>query len=131
MKSATGTKVGKWVEGPASYQVAGRFISLVGELAGIKVHTHPKTGKVKYASAHDLRRSFGSRWARRIMPAVLQQFMRHESIDTTMSYYVELDARELAEEVWQGRPEGKVFGRSHQNSPETTPEVSDASLYTY
>lgn len=56
---------------------------------------------IKYASAHDLRRSFGSRWARKVMPAVLQRLMRHESIETTMKYYVDLDADELAEELWQ------------------------------
>ncbi len=28
---------------------AGRMISLMGELAGVKVHTHAKTGKVKFA----------------------------------------------------------------------------------
>jgi integrase len=79
---------------------AGRMISLVGELAGVKVHTHPKTGKVKFASAHDLRRSFGNRWARRVTTAVLQKLMRHASITTTMSYYVDLDAAELAEHLW-------------------------------
>jgi len=31
----------------------------------------------KYASAHDLRRSFGTRWAKRVMPVVLQKLMRH------------------------------------------------------
>ena len=45
---------------------AGRMISLIGELAGVNVHTHAKSGKVKFASAHDLRRSFGTRWAKRV-----------------------------------------------------------------
>ena len=76
------------------------MISLIGELAGVNGHTHPKTGKVKFASAHDLRRSFGNRWARRVTTAVLQKLMRHASITTTMSYYVDLDAAELAEHLW-------------------------------
>ncbi len=37
---------------------ASHIISRIGKLANIKVNTHPKTSKVKFASAHDLRRSF-------------------------------------------------------------------------
>ncbi len=37
---------------------------------------------------HDLRRSFGERWATRVMPQVLMELMRHESIEATMNYYV-------------------------------------------
>ena len=40
----------------------------------------------QYATAHDLRRSFGSRWAKRVMSAVLKDLMRHSSVSTTMSY---------------------------------------------
>ena len=64
------------------------------------VHTDPGTGKTKYASAHDLRRSFGDRWAKRVMPAVLQKLMRHESIETSMGFYVDLDTDELAEDLY-------------------------------
>ena len=31
------------------------------------------------------------------MPAVLKELMRHESIETTMKYYVDLDADEMAD----------------------------------
>jgi integrase len=86
---------------------AGRLVALVRELAGVKVHTDPRTGKVKYASAHDLRRSFGSRWAKRVMPAVLQKLMRHESIETSMGYYVDLDADELAEDLYKANEKGQ------------------------
>ncbi|MCE5302850.1 MAG: site-specific integrase [Planctomycetaceae bacterium] len=86
----------------ASAEQAGRMVALIGELARVVVHTDPRTGKVKYASAHDLRRSFGSRWAKKVMPAVLQKLMRHESIDTTMGYYVDLDTDELAEDLYRG-----------------------------
>lgn len=58
----------------------------------------------KFASAHDLRRCFGSRWARRIKPATLQLLMRHRSIETTLKYYVGLDADDVADELWQGLP---------------------------
>ncbi|MCH7687904.1 MAG: site-specific integrase [Planctomycetes bacterium] len=54
-----------------------------------------------WAGAHDLRRSFGTRWARRVMPAILQQLMRHKTIETTMRYYVSIDAESAASAVWE------------------------------
>jgi integrase len=75
-----------------------RIISRFGEAAKVKVDE--KGAKVKFASAHDLRRAFGARWSTRVMPAVLQQLMRHESIDTTMKYYVGQNAEAMADAVW-------------------------------
>lgn len=72
-----------------------RIIRRIGKKAGIMVD------KNKYASAHDLRRSFGSRWARLVRPAVLMQLMRHENIQTTMRFYVELDSERTADELWK------------------------------
>jgi integrase len=80
---------------------AGKMISLIGELSRVVVNTDPKTGKVKFASAHDLRRSFGTRWAKLVMPAVLQMLMRHSTIATTMAFYVDLDGDEIAEDLWR------------------------------
>lgn len=64
-----------------------------------------KAGKpqkvVKHASAHDLRRSFGERWAKRLMPVDLQALMRHKDIKTTMRYYVGRNAQRAAESVWK------------------------------
>ena len=57
--------------------------------------------KRKYASAYDLRRAFGLRWTARVMPAVLQQLMRHETIETTMRYYVGRDADAVADALWE------------------------------
>ena len=75
----------------------GRILSAIGERAGIVVNA----GKEKYASAHDLRRSFGTRWAARVKPATLQLLMRHESVETTMKYYVDQDADEIADILWR------------------------------
>ncbi len=72
-----------------------RVISKIGKAAGVKVGE--KNGKVKYASAHDLRRAFGFRWAMRVMPPILQQIMRHESIQTTMDFYVGKNAEAAAD----------------------------------
>ena len=62
---------------------ASKVIVKIGKESGVVV---AETGKA--ASAHDLRRSFGKRWATQVMPAVLMSMMRHENIQTTMQFYV-------------------------------------------
>ncbi len=105
------------------------MISLMGELAGVKVHTHAKTGKVKFASAHDLRRSFGTRWARLVPTAVLMQLMRHASIATTNSYYIGLDADEIAEDLYRVSGQaGTVFGTVGPSAPESGALGNDVTL---
>jgi integrase len=89
---------------------ASKRISKVGKAANVKVAD--RQGKVKFASAHDLRRSFGFRWAIRVQPAVLQQLMRHESIETTMKYYVTQDAEAVADVLWDGVPAINTFVNS-------------------
>lgn len=42
---------------------------------------------------HDLRRSFGSRYAAVVPAPVLQRLMRHASIETTLTFYVDCDDR--------------------------------------
>lgn len=69
-------------------------ISELGRSAGIKVDENSQ--KVIYASAHDLRRSFGNRWARHVMPMVLKELMRHSSVATTEKFYVDIKAQETA-----------------------------------
>jgi integrase len=54
-----------------------------------------------YASAHDLRRAFGFRWSRLIMPPVLKEQMRRTDISTTMKFYVGVNAKVTAEELWR------------------------------
>ena len=73
-------------------------ISEIGEAAGVIVAT--EESKVSYASAHDLRRSFGTRWASRVMPVVLQELMRHSSIATTLRFYVASNAAKTAADLW-------------------------------
>jgi len=71
-------------------------LSGVGKAADIIVNE--ETGK--YASAHDLRRSFGTRWAMKVKPITLKALMRHKSIETTLKYYVDQDADDVADELW-------------------------------
>ena len=75
-------------------------ISKIGKAAGVRVSVHPVTGREKYASAHDLRRAFGERWSIKVMPAVLKELMRHESIDTTMRFYVGTNAQRTNDAIW-------------------------------
>jgi integrase len=80
-------------------QQVGRVITSIGKTARIVVNE--KAGKPKYASAHDLRRSFGDRWAARVMPQVLMELMRHETIETTLRYYVGRNAQQTAGILWE------------------------------
>ena len=53
----------------------------------------------KFASAHDLRRAFGTRWAFQVKPATLKLLMRHQQIETTMRFYVDQDADDVADQL--------------------------------
>jgi len=86
-----------------------KIMSKIGRAAGVKVYTNPKdSAKVKFASAHDLRRAFGARWAARVMPAQLMELMRHESIETTLRFYVGTNAQRTNDVIWDAY-------RRHQN----------------
>ncbi len=110
MQTPEAERVGRVFKLPAVGKQVCRIVAAIGKRAGVVVATVEKrkrvdgklvttTGK-KYATAHDLRRSFGTRWAKRVMPAVLQRLMRHAEIATTMKYYVTIDADAVADEVW-------------------------------
>ncbi|TWT48382.1 site-specific tyrosine recombinase XerC [Botrimarina hoheduenensis] len=90
----------------------GKIISSIGAAAGVLVD--PATGKT--ASAHDLRRAFGARWARRVMPNDLRTLMRHASIETTMTYYVGQNAQATAAALWEAV--GNIPGNT---APRKTP----------
>lgn len=60
------------------------IISEIGEASGVIIDE----SRGSHPTAHDLRRSFGSRWSTLVMPAVLKELMRHSSIETTMRFYV-------------------------------------------
>ena len=89
----------------------GRILTKIGRKAGIVVNrttkVDRKTGErvevVKHASAHDLRRSFGFRWADRVDTFKLQELMRHSNIETTRRYYVGRNAQNTAASLWAAR----------------------------
>jgi integrase len=80
--------------GRANKDRVSKTITKIGQKANVRVDAK------KTASAHDLRRAFGERWAARLMPAQLMELMRHESIDTTLSYYVGRNAERTAAMLW-------------------------------
>jgi integrase len=96
---------------------AGRIISDVGEKAGVRV------SPTKFASAHDLRRAFGYRWSKLVMPKILQELMRHESIQTTMEFYVGSLAEDAADEVWKAVQ--RLGNTSGNTSPKTASDKQD------
>ena len=51
------------------------------------------------------------------MPAVLQRLMRHASIQTTMQYYVSLEAEDTAAVLWQAL--GNSLGNSDPSQPDS------------
>lgn len=78
----------------------GKIISRIGKEAKIVVaDADKKTGRpVKYASAHDLRRSCGNRLRNAgVPPLVISRVMRHASWETTRKHYAPGDVQKDAE----------------------------------
>lgn len=78
----------------------GKVIARIGKEAGIEVEpADPKTGRpIKYASAHDLRRSCGDRLRNAgVPPLVICRVMRHSSWETTRKHYAPGDIQRDAE----------------------------------
>jgi integrase len=102
-----------------SAERVGQIVVKIGKNAGVVVN-RDNDGKVKYASAHDLRRSFGERWAARVMPQVLMELMRHEDIKTTMRFYIGRNAQRTADILWDIHSKNGECGNTSGNtSPET------------
>jgi integrase len=92
---------------PIAPDEVGRIVARIGRKAGVVVNK----ADGKFASAHDLRRSFATRWAPRVKPVTLQLLMRHADISTTLKYYVAQDAADVADELWAG------WGAMTSNTP--------------
>ena len=77
-------------------ETIGRVITEIGRIAAVRVS---ESGKP--ASAHDLRRSFGERWSKQVVPTVLMRLMRHANIQTTMAFYATGEADSISDVVWK------------------------------
>jgi len=108
---------------PMCRQDVGKVIAAAGRKAGIVVGESEKVSKddagrlvrtpIKlFATAHDLRRAFCTRWAKRVMPPVLQKLARHANISTTMGYYVTMTAAEVADDLWAKHGSGNTSGNT-------------------
>ncbi|MCY2962670.1 MAG: site-specific integrase, partial [Planctomycetota bacterium] len=103
--------------GRPSLNWASKIITRIGAAARVAV-TEPKPRKTstgrrtgnnrlepthapKWASAHDFRRAFGFRLSNRVRAPLLQQLMRHQSVTTTLQFYVGSDAEAAARELWR------------------------------
>jgi integrase len=95
------TKAGRKVESRRpDAEWVGKVIARIGKEAGIEVEpADPKTGMpIKYASAHDLRRSCGERLRNAgVPPLVICRVMRHSSWETTRKHYAPGDIQRDAE----------------------------------
>lgn len=112
------------------------LISTFGEEAGVKVNEFKQkdSTRIKYASAHDFRRSFGERWAQLVPPQVLMQLMRHEDIKTTMDFYVGRNALTVSKTLYSvvsGQQSVTIDEKadSSENSEDQKPSV-DKQLST-
>ena len=106
---------------PLTPHSVGVIVSDIGKKAEVLTNKDEQ----RFTTSHDLRRSFGARWARRVMPAVLKRLMRHANIATTMTYCVDLDAMEVADDLWerygpisdQVNRSGNTSGNTDSQSP--------------
>lgn len=83
----------------------GRVITEIGRQAKVKV-----SARGKPASAHDLRRAFGERWSRVLMPQDLKEAMRHATINTTLAFYVGDTPEKTSRAMFAARSTGKSTG---------------------
>jgi len=51
-----------------------------------------------------------------VKPATLQLLMRHQQIETTMRYYVDQDADEVADQLWKAHEVGTLVGSRPSSS---------------
>ena len=94
------------------------WIVAIGEKANVKVDTRKNRATRKtetvYASAHDLRRSFGFRWSLVVEAIVLRDLMRHASVETTEQFYVGIQAKRMLEHIRSRKKASEVNGEVNE-----------------
>ena len=105
--SWTGLQTGE----PMSPKRIGRIVAKIGKKAGVVVNK----ADGKYASAHDLRRAFRHPMGQAGHAGRVEAADASPSIETTMGYYVDLDAADVADELWASL--GRLTTTRTTNSP--------------
>ncbi|MEL6897286.1 MAG: tyrosine-type recombinase/integrase, partial [Planctomycetota bacterium] len=78
----------------------GRIIANAGRAAGVVVKPNGgRFGKTKFASAHDLRRTFASSMLDHLTLRDAQKMMRHASLETLITFYSDTLDEELATNI--------------------------------
>ena len=67
-----------------------------------KKKTDKKFKDIPKYTIHDIRRTFGSKYANRLMPIELMKLMRHKELSTTLRYYVNIQMTDIAEKLNRG-----------------------------
>ena len=114
----------------------GQVVERIGQKAGVRVGTRTKRDKKSgelvelpiFAGCHSLRRGFATRWAQRVMPAVLKRLMRHSSIATTEAYYITLDAGKTSAELWRTWGEKPETARKSHTPKSTSSRRAGAGV---
>lgn len=75
-----------------------RKIGELGKLSQLTTGRNHK-GESLFATAHDLRRSFATRWASEVEAPILQRLMRHKSIATTLKFYAFVNASKMGDKI--------------------------------
>ena len=84
-----------------SRHAVGKLVTKIGEKAGVIVNA--VDGKT--ATPTTCGGPLAPRWAERVMPAVLQKLDAScQQLTTTMGFYVDLDADDMADDLWAKHP---------------------------
>lgn len=73
----------------------------IGKASGVIVKKQSKNHAAKYASLHDIRRTFAERVSRKLRLDEVQEMLGHASIETTKRYYVGSNAERTGRRLWE------------------------------
>lgn len=88
-------------------------VASIGKASGVRVNSDRES----YVSAHDLRRSFCYRWAKRVLPQVLRVLARHQDVATTLTYYADADADMTFDAVYEAIGTGSANTVANTRKP--------------
>jgi integrase len=89
------SRYGKVFKMPVDHpDTIGDTIREIGIASGVKVNGCNVT-------AHIIRKTFGNEWAKKLAPAELKTLMWHADIKTTMTFYVDIEANDVQDKLWQ------------------------------